>query len=143
MSVVADSFCREHGLLPCECDGAVRAKKKNKFGAIKTEVDGIKFDSRKEARRYTTLKRLAGDNVIQALEIHPKFDLIALGGKLIGVYEADFSYIVNDSVIVEDVKGINKSKTWRKGQRYGTISDLAKWKMKHFEIQYGIKVRIV
>jgi hypothetical protein len=28
---------------------------KHKFGAIRTEIDGIKFDSKKEAKRYQEL----------------------------------------------------------------------------------------
>lgn len=35
---------------------AIISKKRNKYGAIKTEVDGIKFDSKMEAEYYQILK---------------------------------------------------------------------------------------
>lgn len=38
---------------------------KNKYKAVKTTVDGIKFDSKAEARRYTQLKLLERAGQIQ------------------------------------------------------------------------------
>lgn len=38
--------------------GKVEVKKLSKYGNKKTEVDGIKFDSAKEAKRYSELKLL-------------------------------------------------------------------------------------
>ena len=78
-------------------------KKRNKYGAIKTVVDGIKFDSKAEARRYGQLKVLKHTGVIWDLELQPKFPVV-VEGKKICTYKADFSYVENGKRIVEDVK---------------------------------------
>jgi Protein of unknown function (DUF1064) len=103
-------------------------KKKNKFNAEKTSLDGFIFDSEAEAKRYGELKLLEKDGNITGLTIHPR-SLLIVHKKIIGIYEADFSYESLGHPIVEDVKGM--------------ITPLAKWKIKHFEAQYGIKVRII
>ena len=43
----------------------------NKFGNIKTVVDGIKFDSKAEARRYTDLRTMQFAKQITDLEMQP------------------------------------------------------------------------
>jgi hypothetical protein len=77
----------------------------NKYKAIKTTVDGIKFDSKKEAARYSKLKILEKANYIQDLSLQPRFDLIIEGVKC-GFYKADFKYIEDGKEIIEDVKGM-------------------------------------
>ena len=82
----------------------------NKFGAKKTTVDGIRFDSQKEAARYCELKRLEQIGEIERLELQPKFELLpsfTYGVEKIRriVYRADFSYYRDGVRIVEDVKG--------------------------------------
>lgn len=82
----------------------------NKFGAKKTTVDGIRFDSKKEAARYCELKRLESIGEIERLELQPKFELLPPfvhdGKKIRGiVYRADFSYYRVGVRIIEDVKG--------------------------------------
>lgn len=79
----------------------------NKYRNIKTTVDGYKFDSLKEARRYETLKLMVKAGEITELLLQPKFDLIVNDVK-IGKYIADFRYRegVSGSYIIEDVKGI-------------------------------------
>jgi hypothetical protein len=68
-------------------------------------VDGIKFDSKAEARRYGELKLLERAGEIRALGLHPKF-IFELNGVRIGSYKADFQYLLRHSeqLIVEDVK---------------------------------------
>ena len=78
---------------------------RNKYGAIKTTVDGIKFDSKKEAARYQVLKLMEKSGDIFDLVLQPKFDLIVNGTK-IGFYKADFQYTNAFAVVVEDVKGM-------------------------------------
>lgn len=88
-------------------DGAADVvKRANKFGAIKTEVDGIMFASKKEARRYTELKAFESAGAISNLELHPKF-VFEHNGFRIGRYTADFQYVDTDTgeTVVEDVKG--------------------------------------
>ena len=77
----------------------------NKYHAIKTEVDGIKFDSKKEAARYQELKILEMAGIISSLEIQKKFELKVNGFKVCDYY-ADFFYYDNENEtrVVEDVK---------------------------------------
>lgn len=82
----------------------------NKFGAKKTTIDGIRFDSKKEANRYLELKLLKLGGNISHLELQPEFiihDGFECRGKKYRVikYRADFKYIENGQTIVEDVKG--------------------------------------
>lgn len=98
---------------------------RNKYQAIKTTVNGIEFDSRKEGRRYQDLLLLQRAGVIKKLERQVKFVLIPAqyettirygkkgkrlkdGQKLLEKecsYVADFVYEENGKKIVEDTKG--------------------------------------
>lgn len=85
-------------------------KRRNKYHARKCVVDGIEFDSQKEARRYGELKLLEKAGVIQQLVLQPKYTLqpkFKLNGKTHRAitYKADFEYTQNGERIVEDVKG--------------------------------------
>jgi hypothetical protein len=77
---------------------------KNKYGNKPTVVDGIKFSSKKEASRYGQLKLLQRGGKISELRLQPKFDIVVCGAKICR-YIADFTYVENGLVIVEDVKG--------------------------------------
>lgn len=91
--------------------------KRAKYGNIKTEVDGIIFDSVKEAARYGELKLLVKAEEICDLEVQPRYELKVNGIRL-GAYVGDFRYfryiepLVSvrqgyDRVeVVEDVKGV-------------------------------------
>lgn len=72
--------------------------------AKKTQVDGILFDSKAEAKRYCELKWLQQSGEIQKLELQPRFEFIINGTKC-GHYTADFRYIENGQSVVEEVKG--------------------------------------
>lgn len=82
-----------------------------KYGNIKTVRDGIEFDSRKEAIRYTELSLLLRAGEISDLELQVSFELIPAQNwgerpERAVVYVADFVY--NDKAgkkVVEDVKG--------------------------------------
>lgn len=50
--------------------------KKSKYGAVKTEVDGIKFDSKREASRYQELRLLEQAGEITNLLLQVPFELI-------------------------------------------------------------------
>jgi hypothetical protein len=78
---------------------------KSKYGNVKTKVDDILFDSKKEANRYCQLKLLAKAGTISELELQPKFDLVVNGLKICS-YIADFKYVKDDQIIIEDVKGV-------------------------------------
>jgi hypothetical protein len=78
---------------------------RNKYGAKKTVVDGIKFDSQIEARRYLMLKAMQEADEIYGLELQPSFSLY-VNGFYIGKYTADFEYHDDSGRVVEDVKGM-------------------------------------
>lgn len=86
----------------------------SKYKNKRTEVDGILFDSKKEAKRYEQLHFLELAGFIEELRLQVPFELIPAqkdkDGKTIEracVYKADFVYLDNASgeVVVEDVKG--------------------------------------
>jgi Protein of unknown function (DUF1064) len=83
----------------------------SKYRAVPTQLDGIRFDSKKEARRYAELRLLEQAGEIHALERQPVFPLFTAhhrGGELrqVGVYRADFRYRQGPRgvLVVEDVK---------------------------------------
>jgi len=80
-------------------------KRKHKYNAKPTIVDGIRFASKKEANRYQELKILLKAKVIQDLVLQPRFPC-HVKDKLICTYVADFKYIENGQMIIEDVKGM-------------------------------------
>ena len=101
-------------------------KQAAKYKNNKVTVDGITFDSQKEAHRYFELKLLQRAGEIQNLELQKEFELIPAqyesferygkkgqrlkdGKRCIEkscVYKADFTYTDRSGkTIVEDVKG--------------------------------------
>lgn len=102
--------------------------RRSKYGNRKAVVDGITFDSRKEANRFQELRMLERAGKIKALERQVKYVLIPTQreasfevyksgpnkgrrktGKVIEhecSYVADFVYTTQDGeTVVEDVKG--------------------------------------
>jgi hypothetical protein len=90
----------------------VARKVQSKYKARKKTVDGIKFDSTKEANRYTQLLLMQRAGEISKLRHHPRFPLtcgsrpVMYQSNRAAYYEADFEYTLPDGrVVVEDVKG--------------------------------------
>jgi Protein of unknown function (DUF1064) len=86
----------------------------SKYKAVKTTINGIKFDSKAEARRYSELKLLEREGQISGLELQPSF-IIAPSVKFAASkrakpalkYIADFAYTdFQGNKIIEDVKGM-------------------------------------
>ena len=96
-----------------------------KYKSHKTEVDGIVFDSRKEARRWKELRLLEDEGHIADLQRQVRFELVPVqrepdrrgskGGLIKGKvlerkveYVADFVYTDTETgeMVVEDTKGI-------------------------------------
>ncbi|MBQ5655955.1 MAG: DUF1064 domain-containing protein [Bacteroidaceae bacterium] len=83
----------------------------SKYHSKKVVVDGISFDSRKEANRYRELKLLERAGKITELKRQIKYILIPsqrIDGKVVErpcAYVADFVYKKDGEVIVEDTKG--------------------------------------
>ena len=92
-----------------------RLNRQNKYNAVKTEVDGITFDSKAEARRFGELKIMKQSGAIRWFNRQPSF--LLPGGIR---YRPDFIVCGQDGRIwVEDVKGMStpvfrmKQKLWQ------------------------------
>ena len=98
-------------------------QKKNKYYAITTEVDGMKFHSKHEAACYRDLKlrELAGE--ISDLRTQVKFSLFDAGGNCRGehwgVYTADFVFREAGNLVVSDAKSeaTRKARDWPKTKK--------------------------
>lgn len=85
-----------------------------KYRNRKTAVDGILFDSKLEAKRYTELKLMEKAGEISDLQLQVKYTLIGsqkLNNRVVErpiTYVADFVYTLNSSgeSVVEDTKGV-------------------------------------
>lgn len=74
----------------------------HKFRAVPTETDGIKFASKKEAKRYRELKALMLSGEILFFLRQVPFHLV---GNV--TYRCDFMiFWANGTVTIEDVKGM-------------------------------------
>lgn len=82
-----------------------------KYGNHPTVVDGHRFDSKKEARRYQELRYLEQKGVIENLALQVAFELAPSvrfdaekRAKPALKYVADFAYVADGRRVVEDVK---------------------------------------
>lgn len=106
----------------------------SKYHARKTTVDGITFDSRREADRYLVLKGMEEDGSIVDLrrqvryELVPAFDVDGRHYRPVS-YVADFVYVDKETGkdVVEDVKGMR--------------TDVYKLKSKLFARRYGMSIK--
>lgn len=102
--------------------------RRTKYNSTKVTLDGITFDSRREAQRYAELKLLLRAGQISDLQLQVHFELLPAQyeisdavytkgprkgqpkrGRCIEksvVYLADFVYTENGRKIVEDAKGM-------------------------------------
>src|SRR3989304_1189742 len=85
-------------------------KRRSKYRNVRARVDGITFDSKREAARWLVLKAMekAGEIIYLARQV--KY-LLAVNGVKITTYVADFKYwrstdAVVGPAVVEDVKGV-------------------------------------
>ena len=106
-----------------------------KYQNRKTTVDGITFDSAKEAKRYAELRLLQRAGQIFELQRQVPYVLVpkqVIDGKTVErpvVYKADFVYTENGQEVVEDVKGLRT-------KEYIIKRKLMLW-------QHGIQIREV
>ena len=83
----------------------------SKFKNVKTEIDGLQFGSKAEAKRYRVLAVYQQCNIISGLKTQVKYELIPKQRREDGSLEracsylADFEYIEEGKLIIEDVKG--------------------------------------
>lgn len=125
---------------------SVPQKRRSKYGAVKTTVDGIVFDSKAEAARWVVLRAMERAGKIVRLKRQHDFELVTLRTDIrgnvqehectgrvwvVGYYRADFTYdellAAKTEFVVEDVKGFRTA--------------MYRLKKKHFEAQYGITIR--
>ena len=100
-----------------------------KYHNHKVVVDGIKFDSIREAKRYRELWMMSQAGAISRLKLQVPF-ACNVNGKNVCTYIADFTYLKADGTsVVEDVKGM-KTPVYR-------------LKKKLVEAIYGIEIREV
>lgn len=79
---------------------------KFKYKNKKVEIDGMKFDSMKEANRWRELVILQKKQVISDLKRQVRFELIPKqSDERACFYVADFTYTQGELKIVEDTKG--------------------------------------
>lgn len=106
----------------------------SKYHAKKTVVDGITFDSKREADRYIFLKGMEEDGTIGDLrrqvryELVPAFDVDGRHYRPV-FYVADFVYVDKETgkTVVEDVKGMR--------------TDVYRLKSKLFARRYGMSIK--
>lgn len=79
--------------------------RQSKYKAQITTVNGIRFHSKAESKRYLVLKSLYDAGQIKDLKLQVPFD-IKVNNMKVCRYIADFTYIEGDKYIVEDVKGV-------------------------------------
>lgn len=104
--------------------------RRGKYNASKVTLDGHRFDSRREARRYEELKQMEAAGKIAQLELQPRFELqpaFRYRGEAVRKieYVADFRYLDYErgGLVVEDVKGMK--------------TDVYRLKRKLFLAKYG------
>lgn len=95
------------------------------------EDQNIEFSSQAEAKRWDQLRFLERAGKIEGLKRQTRHELNAAdpAWSKVGDYVSDFQYRENGKLKVEDVKGFD--------------TPLSKWKRKHCELQYGIKIDVI
>ena len=117
-------------------DRVLATGKRHKYGAKAVVIDGIRFASTAEGRRYCELKLLVKAGEISELETQPPFPLFVINRERkavkVAVYRADFRYRLRsdgypgNGTVVEDVKGVRTA--------------VYRLKKKMVEAQYGITI---
>lgn len=105
--------------------------KPRKYRNQPVTVDGVRYDSKAEARYAQTLHLRMRAREVAQVERQVPFSLLTQNGQLVGTYRADFVFWddVEGRQRVIDVKGFD--------------TPLSRWKRKHVKAQYGIEVEIV
>ena len=118
----------------------MRFRTGNRYGAKKTIVDGITFDSKAESKYYEQLKLMKRTGIIKDFQIHPRYTIIdsykcpSTGRKIAATtYTADFLVTYADGH--EEVVDV-KSEATRKKDAY-------RIKKKAFEQRYMIPIHEV
>jgi hypothetical protein len=81
----------------------VEAPKPAKYRNVPVVQGGVRFASKKEARRHAELLLMEKAGAIRDLRRQVPFDL-AVNGRLVCRFVADFTYLERGEAVVEDVK---------------------------------------
>ncbi len=115
----------------------VAAKSQSKYHNEPVVVDGVRFDSKREAARYVELRMLQGAGEISELRCQYRYRFV-VSNVHVADYIADFVYLMRDGdhwkLVVEDVKG------GRGGKDRGTRTAVYEIKRKLMRACYGIDV---
>ncbi len=104
----------------------VTSKQPRVRGAKRKIIDGIGFDSTREARRYQDLALMQSAGQIFELRRQVPYPIFIKGIKICD-WRADFVYRESGVIVVEDSKG------WK--------TDVYRLKKKMIEAEYGFKIR--
>lgn len=90
---------------------------KSKYGSKWVEIDGIKFQSKKEAKKWGELRMLVKAGEINELERQVAYELNP-GGSFSYKYKADFRFRVvkTGEIVVMDVKGFRTGEYKKKAK---------------------------
>lgn len=79
----------------------------SKYRNKKTTVDGITFDSKREAQFYSLLKQLERVGQVSQIELQKRYPL-AVNGETVCTYFADFAFhdAIQERYRVVDIKGV-------------------------------------
>lgn len=133
---VKQAFARKRPITPDELRALIKPKGGRRHGSPKynnvpTVVDGIRFASKREAKRYGELKLALQAGAIRDLRRQVRYPLTVSGVERTTTYIADFVYedVATGETVVEDAKG------------FKTKEYILKAKM--VLAQYGITIREV
>lgn len=117
------------------CERATReqgnpTRKPNKYHATAVILDGIRFDSNREAAHWRALqlRQRAGEIEKLARQMRFALEVTAPNGATVRIADVvlDFVYVENGQLVVADAKGV-RTPVWI-------------LKKKHFEAQYGLPI---
>ena len=119
-------------------DGKIVNKtKSSKFGNVKAEIDGHKFDSKKESEFYGSLKLKKQAGLIKDFKMQVPYNIV-VNNIHIANYFLDFEVENNDGTIEYiDIKG--KDKKTNKFIKTGVFA----LKKRLVEAIYGIKISMI
>lgn len=122
----------------------------SKYGNRKVTVDGISFDSKKEARRYTDLKLLARAGEISNIERQVKFVLIPAQYEVVERYGKDGRRLRDAKKLIERECAYIADFTYTDSSGKYVVEDTKGMRTKDYIIKrklmlhrYGIRVREV
>ena len=118
MSISEYEFKKLFPKQAAELENELTGELKSKYKNVKTEVNGILFDSKKEAEYYKNLLLLKQAGEVVDIKLQPEFELqegyIKDGAKIRPIkYIADFLVVYKDGHIeIIDTKGYRKDKVY-------------------------------